>query len=98
MSKTELGRAYDPTDYLTDKKDYILYLQACFEEDPGDGSLIRSAMLDIAKAQGMAEVARKSGLSREGLYKALSPEGNPGFTTISHILKALGLQLTAQTA
>lgn len=98
MRKTELGKAYDPTDYLTDERDYILYLRACFDEGPGDGSLIRSAVLDIAKAQGMTEVARKSGLSRDGLYKALSPEGNPGFTTMSLILKALGVQLNVQPA
>lgn len=70
-----------------------MYLQSCFEDDPGDGSLIKSAILDIAKAKGMAEVARESGLTREGLYKALGPAGNPKFGTVTKILSALGIEL-----
>ena len=63
MKRPKLCKPYDPVDYLESKEDFALYLQSCFEDDPGDGSLIKSALLDIAKAKGMAEVARKSGLT-----------------------------------
>lgn len=90
---TKLCKPYDAVDFLESKEDYALYLQSCFEEDPGDGSLIKSAILDIAKAKGMVEVARESGLTREGLYKALGPAGNPKFGTVTKILSALGIEL-----
>ena len=93
MSKIKLCKPFDAADYLENEDDYALYLQSSFEEDPGDGSLIRSAILDIAKAKGMAEVAKESGLTREGLYKALGPAGNPKFGTITKILSALGIEL-----
>ena len=70
-----------------------LYLEACAEEDPGDGSLIRAALNDIAWAQSMSLLARKIGMSREGLYKALSENGNPTFATVIRITRALGIQL-----
>lgn len=69
----------------------------CVEEDPGDGSLIRRALGDIARARGMTQLARDTGLAREGLYKALSQEGNPEFATIMKVIKALGLKLGAHT-
>ena len=75
--------------------DMAEYLEACFEEDAGDGLLIRSALNDIARAQGMAQVARDAGLGRESLYKALSSTGNPEFATIMKVMKALGLKLHA---
>ena len=93
MNEIKLCKPYDPVDYLESKEDYALYLQSCFAEDPGDGSLIKSSILDIAKAKGMAEVARESGLTREGLYKALGPAGNPKFGTVTKILSALGIEL-----
>ena len=68
---------------------------ACCEEDPGDGSLIRAALGDIARARGMAQLARDTGLSREGLYKALSKDGNPEFSTVVKVIHALGLKLHA---
>ena len=58
MKRPKLCKPYDPVDYLESKEDFALYLQSCFEDDPGDGSLIKSALLDIAKAKGMAEVAK----------------------------------------
>jgi probable addiction module antidote protein len=75
-----------------------LYFEACFEEDPGDGSLIRAALGDIARARGMTQLAHDTGLTREGLYKALSAEGNPEFTTIMKVIKALGLKLHVDLA
>ncbi|MDP1885657.1 addiction module antidote protein, partial [Polaromonas sp.] len=63
-----------------------------------DGSLVRAALGDIARARGMSQLARDTGLAREGLYKALSPEGNPEFATVMKVIKALGLKLGAPAA
>lgn len=86
---------WDPADNLQTDEDMVLYLDACLEEDPGDGSLVRSALNDIARARGMAQLARDTGLTREGLYKALAPTGNPEFSTILKVIKALKIQLHA---
>ena len=67
----------------TISEDFRLYLEACAEEDPGDGSLIRAALNDIARAQNFSALARETGMTREGLYKALSKDGNPSFATAS---------------
>ena len=84
---------WDVTEHLETKEDVRLYLEACFEEDPGDGSLIRAALNDVARAQNMAQLSRDAGMSREGLYKALSEDGNPSFTTVLRVVRALGMQL-----
>ena len=89
---------WDPVDDLTTEEDITLYFHACVEDDPGDGSLVRAALGDIARARGMTQLARDTGLAREGLYKALSPEGNPEFATVMKVIKALGLKLGAQAA
>ena len=68
---------WDAADHLRNAEDVRLYLEACAEEDPGDGSLIRAALNDIARAQNMSRLAREIGMTREGLYKALSENGNP---------------------
>jgi probable addiction module antidote protein len=70
-----------------------LYLQACIEESNGDAAFIAKALGDIARAKGMAQVAKESGLSRESLYKALSGDRIPGFDTVLKVLAALGLSL-----
>jgi probable addiction module antidote protein len=84
---------WDAAEHLRTKEDVRLYLEACAEEDPGDGSLIRAALNDIARAQNMSLLARDVGMSREGLYKALSEKGNPSFATVMRIMRALGMQL-----
>ncbi len=84
---------WDVTEHLRTKEDVRLYLEACSDEDPGDGSLIRAALNDIARAQNMSLLAREVGMTREGLYKALSENGNPSFTTVMRITRALGMQL-----
>jgi probable addiction module antidote protein len=89
---------WDSADYLKTEEDIALYFEACLEEDPGDGSLIRAALGTIARARGMTQLARETGLTREGLYKALSPEGNPEFTTVMKVIKALGLKMHATHA
>jgi probable addiction module antidote protein len=74
------------------------YLEATLEEAKGDAALIAKALGDIARAKGMAQVARDAGLSRESLYKALSGERNPDFDTILRVVEALGLKLHAAPA
>jgi len=86
-------RKWDVLDHLKTEEDIVLYFDACVEEAPGDGSLIRAALGDIARARGMSQLARDTGLAREGLYKALSAEGNPEFATVMKVIKALGLKL-----
>ena len=89
---------WDSADYLKTEEDIDLYFELCLQEDPGDGNLIRRALGSIARARGMSQLARDTGLAREGLYKALSPEGNPEFATVMKVIKALGLKLGAASA
>ena len=84
---------WDPAEHLVSEKDIVAYLEAAFEE--GDPALIAAALGDIARAKGMTELARETGLGRESLYKALSPSGNPEFATIMRVVEALGLKLHA---
>ncbi len=84
---------WDAAEHLRSKEDVRLYLEACVEEDPGDGSLIRAALNDIARSQNMSRLAREVGMTREGLYKALSENGNPSFAIVLRITRALGMQL-----
>ena len=72
------------------------YLEASFEEANGDAAFIAKALGDIARAKGMSQVARDSGLSRESLYKTLSGDRTPGFDTILKVMTALGLKLQAK--
>lgn len=84
---------WDAAEHLRTLEDARLYLQACADQDPGDGSLIRAALNDVARARNMAALAREAGMSREGLDKALSEGGNPTFATVVRITRALGLRL-----
>ena len=86
---------YDVAEYLRTPEDMAAYLEACIEEANGDAAFIAKALGDIARAQGMTQVARDSGLSRESLYKALSGESSPSFDTILKVVTALGLKLSA---
>lgn len=89
---------YDTADYLENEEDMALYFEACLEDDPGDGSLVRVALGNIARARGMSQLARETGIARESLYRALSADGNPEFGTVMKVIKALGLKLHAQAA
>jgi probable addiction module antidote protein len=82
---------WDVVDDLKTDEDIALYLGAAFED--GDPALIAHALGDAARAKGMAKVSRASGLGRESLYKALSADGNPEFTTVLKVIQALGLKL-----
>lgn len=84
---------WDVTKYLETEEDMVAYLEAALED--GDTALISAALGDIARAKGMTQIARKTGLGRESLYKALSPEGNPEFSTVLKVIDALGLRLRA---
>lgn len=90
---TETFRRWDAAEHLQTGQDAQLYLEACADEDPGDGSTIRAALNDIARTGNMAGLAREVGMSREGLDKALSVDGNPSFTTVLRITRALGMDL-----
>ena len=89
-------RPWDAMDYLETKEDIVLYLEAAFED--GDPGLIAAALGDVARAKGMTKVAADAGLGRESLYKALSPDGNPEFTTVLKVMRALGLRLHASAS
>ncbi len=82
---------WDAAEHLESKEEIIAYLEAAFEE--GDPALIIAALGDIARSQGMAQIARETGLSCESLYKALASDGNPEFATVLKVLKALGFYL-----
>lgn len=88
---------WDSADYLKTEQDCADYFAMCVEDDPGDGSLIRQALGTIARARSMTQLAKDTGLAREGLYKALSANGNPEFATIMKVIKALGLRLEARS-
>jgi probable addiction module antidote protein len=94
MSKVKVKtKLWDAAEHLNDDQDMIAYLEAAFEE--GDASLIAAVLGDIARAKGMTQIAKETGLGRESLYKALSPEGNPEFSTILKVVGALGMKLHA---
>ena len=85
---------WDPANNLRNDEEIAAYLEAALED--GDPSVITAALGDIARAKGMTELARATGLGRESLYKALSPDGNPEFATVMKVVRALGIKLTAQ--
>ena len=95
MAKTATTR-YDVAEHLRTPEEMAAYLEACLEEADGDAAFIAKALGDIARAKGMARVARDAGLSRESLYKTLSGERSPGFDTILKVIGALGLKLHAE--
>jgi len=94
MKKTQTS-TYDVAEHLRTPEEMALYLDACIEEADGDAAFIAKALGDIARARGMSQVAKDTGLSRESLYKALSGERSPTFDTILKVTKALGMKLHA---
>ena len=96
--KKEVFSQWDAADYLKSEEDMAAYLEACLEESPDDPALVAAALGDIARARGMVQLAKKTGLTREGLYKALSKDGNPSLGTVLKVLKALGLKFIPQVA
>ncbi len=89
---------YDVADHLRTREEMAAYLEAAIEESDGDAASIASALGDIARAQGMSELSQKTGLGRESLYKALSKTGNPKFSTVLKVAKALGMRFEIKPA
>lgn len=85
-------KPFEAADYLQSDEDCAQYLQACMDEAPEDAALFTKAVGDIARARGMMQLARDTGITREGLYKALGEQGNPSFATMVKVMHALGLQ------
>ena len=83
---------WDVTEFLDSEERIAVFLEAAFEE--GDPSLISAALGEVARARGMMQMAKDTGISREALYRALSIEGRPEFNTILKVMKAFGLRLS----
>ncbi|MBX9420627.1 addiction module antidote protein [Klebsiella quasipneumoniae] len=88
--KEELKK-FDVVEFLEDEEDIQEYLNAAIEED--DTKYLFKALGNIARARNISQLSKEVGMSRRGIYKALSGEGNPSFQTVSKITKALGLKL-----
>lgn len=91
-------RKWDSAEHLKTDEDIVLYLEACMEEAGDDAAFIAKALGNIARAKGMSQLAKETGLGRESLYKALSGEGNPSFGTILKVVRALGIKLHPEVA
>jgi probable addiction module antidote protein len=87
---------WDPAEHLHSPKAIAAYLEAAFEV--GDPALIATALGDVARAQGMTQLANRAGVTREALYKALSPTGDPRLSTLLGVMKALGIKITPRAA
>lgn len=96
MKKKVQLTSFDVTEYLRTPKDMSAYLEAAIEEAGDDPAFIAKVLGDIARAKGMAQIAKDAGLSRESLYKALSGDRSPDFGTILKVVKALGLEVHFQ--
>jgi len=88
---------YDSAAYLRTEEDIRNYLEAVFEE-PVDRQMLIHTLGVVARARGMMKLSKETGITRAGLYKALSPDGNPSFETVTKIVGAFGMRLSAQAA
>ena len=97
ITRVESGKTetltYDIVDQLRTPDEIAAYLDAWFSDAPEDVAGIARALGDVARAKGMAKVAREAGLSRESLYRSLSQDGNPSLATFLKVAKALGVRL-----
>jgi probable addiction module antidote protein len=91
----ESFKPFDAADYLASEEDIDRYFEQA--EKTGDPRLVLAALGDIARARNMSQLARQAGLTRPGLYKALSAEGNPSFDTINRVAEALGLRISIRS-
>jgi probable addiction module antidote protein len=87
---------FDAADYLDSDERQAAYITAALET--GEADFVRDALGIVARARGMGEIAKNAGLNRESLYKALGAAGNPEFSTIIRIVRAMGLTLSARPA
>lgn len=98
MTKAVNLKRFDPADHLKDEADMVAYLEVVAEEHPNDPSAILRALGVVARAQNMSRLARDANMTREGLYKALSEEGNPSFANVTRVCAALGLRVSFEPA
>ncbi|MCI9628281.1 MAG: putative addiction module antidote protein [Eggerthellaceae bacterium] len=91
-----MATKWDALEYLETEEDMAAYLNAALED--GDTSVIAAALGDIARTKGMTQLSKETGITRDGLYKALSPTGNPSFDTVQKVVRAFGLKLDVATA
>jgi probable addiction module antidote protein len=96
MKAREEFKPFDVTEYLGTAEDRAAYLRAMWDDGAGDPTIVVTALGDVARALGMSQIARETGVAREALYKALSPRGNPELGTVVKVLRALGLELSVQ--
>ena len=94
MSAKIKTRAWDTTEYLRDEEDIRLYIEAALEEAPDDATFMAVVLGDVARARGMTELARETGIARETLYKVTRGDGNPTLDTVGKLARALGFRLT----
>lgn len=87
---------WDASENLATEEDVAAYLNAALED--GDTSVIAAALGDIARTKGMTQLSKETGITRDGLYKALSPTGNPSFDTVQKVIRAFGLKLDIAAA
>jgi probable addiction module antidote protein len=92
MVKT-VTRPWDPAEHLKTQEEMVAYLDVALED--GDTRLIAAVLGDIARAKGITQIARETGLEQESLSKTLSPDGNPEFATVLKVVRSLGMRLHA---
>lgn len=97
MTTTETFAPFDPADYLNSFEDVTAYLEAVIDDGDDDPAVITQALGAIARSRNLSEIARQAGISREGLYKAVSAGGNPTFATVVKVARALGLRIHFQS-
>ena len=98
MSAREKYQRFDAADYLETLDDVAAFLEAALEDSIEDPGAVPHALGIIARSQNMSELARRVGMSRDGLYKALSADGNPTWSTILKVTGALGLRFELHPA
>ena len=92
--KTKLAtKRWDSAEHLKSEEDIAAYLNACTEEGGDDPSFLAHALGVVARARNVSQLARDTGMTREGLYRALSGEGNPSFATVAKVARALGYRM-----
>lgn len=91
--KTPALASYDSADYLKSEKEIAAYLEEAMREGSDDPAYIAHTLGVVARARGMVKLAQETGISRVGLYKALSEDGNPSLDTVVKVAKAMGLKL-----
>jgi|ERR1700679_55035 len=95
MKISEL-KTFDAADYLHDDESRAVFLAEALADDCADPAFFTEALAAVARSRGISDLARETGMTRPGIYKAISPEGNPSFATMRKLLDALGLEFTVK--